>query len=159
MIKYVIFFATVALVLAAISVLCFVGHKKEKEKEKATAAATGTELSWYKWRPSYCYVLCFVLVIVLAVACVAPSLMKSGVEDSYNVAFKNNDTITLVSNVDGDSVKIDLDEVYYDDSIVKGDTVVLIRNFWGPQYIDKPAGNIVMNESSDRTSELTPGDK
>ncbi len=101
--------------------------------------------------------ICLALALILGVACVAPSLMKSGIDAQYEVAYLSKSSMTLIDKNNGDAVKVDLYEVPYDDNIKEGDFVTVVVNFWGtPQYIGKPQGTVAVTQPDTTPAETNP---
>ena len=85
-------------------------------------------------------IACFVLAIVLAVICIAPSLVQYNDTSKRTVAYISKDSMTLIDESNGKATVVDLEDVHHDGDIAKGDEVVIISNVLGViQYVDKVA--------------------
>lgn len=83
-------------------------------------------------------IACFVLAIVLAVICIAPSLVQYNDTSKRTVAYISKDSMTLIDEGNGKATVVDLEDVHHDGDIAKGDEVVIISNVLGIiQYVDK----------------------
>ena len=83
-------------------------------------------------------IACFVLAIVLAVICIAPSLVQYNSTSRRTVAYISKDSMTLIDESNGKATVVDLEDVHHDGDIAKGDEVVIISNILGViQYVDK----------------------
>ncbi len=88
------------------------------------------------------------VVAVIAMAAILmcgmfSNVTNGGVTDNYTVAFISDETITLIDESNGDTVKIATAQVTIDNSLQKGDKVVVVQSTWGDtEYIGKVAGEL-----------------
>lgn len=116
----VLFGCGIAVVVIVLAVLCYSLKKTAPEGKGGKAIA------------------CFVLAIVLAVICIAPSLVQYSSTSKRTVAYISKDSMTLIDESNGEATVVDLENVRHDGDIAKGDEVVVISNVLGIiQYVDK----------------------
>ncbi len=83
-------------------------------------------------------------VIVLVTVLLMASFQIGETSNKYTVAYISEQTITLIDDTNGDTVKISAKSVSRDGSLEKGDKVVVVENFWGvPQYIGVVNGDFI----------------
>lgn len=116
----VLFGCGIAVIVIVLAVLCYSLKKTAPEGKGGKAIA------------------CFVLAIVLAVICIAPSLVQYSSTSKRTVAYISKDSMTLIDESNGEATVVDLENVRHDGDIAKGDEVVVISNVLGIiQYVDK----------------------
>lgn len=116
----VLFGCGIAVIVIVLAVLCYNLKKTAPEGKGGKAIA------------------CFVLAIVLAVICIAPSLVQYSSTSKRTVAYISKDSMTLIDESNGNATVVDLENVRHDGDIAKGDEVVVISNVLGIiQYVDK----------------------
>lgn len=118
----VLFGCGVAVIVVALAALCYSLKKTAPEGKGGKVIA------------------CFVLAIVLAAICIAPSLVQYNGTSKHTVAYISKDSMTLIDESNGKATVVDLEDVHHDGDIAKGDEVVIISNVLGViQYVDKVA--------------------
>lgn len=116
----VLFGCGIAVIVIVLAVLCYNLKKTAPEGKGGKAIA------------------CFVLAIVLAVICIAPSLVQYSSTSKRTVAYISKDSMTLIDESNGNATVVDLENVRHDGDIAKGDEVIVISNVLGIiQYVDK----------------------
>lgn len=116
----VLFGCGIAVIVVVLAVLCYSLRKTAPEGKGGKAIA------------------CFVLAIVLAAICIAPSLAQYNSTSKRTVAYISKDSMTLIDESNGKATVVDLEDVRHDGDIAKGDEVVIISNVLGIiQYVDK----------------------
>lgn len=116
----VLFGCGIAVIVIVLAVLCYSLKKTAPEGKGGKAIA------------------CFVLAIVLAVICIAPSLVQYSSTSKRTVAYISKDSMTLIDESNGNATVVGLENVRHDGDIAKGDEVIVISNVLGIiQYVDK----------------------
>ena len=89
----VLFGCGIAVIVIVLAVLCYSLKKTAPEGKGGKAIA------------------CFVLAIVLAVICIAPSLVQYSSTSKRTVAYISKDSMTLIDESNGEATVVDLEDV------------------------------------------------